>query len=271
MSAITKALQEIRFSIPEPILRAAFIDNYYWSGVPQSLDDAIMQKVIGPRVMVDANLVGGAFAMIPLANVPTQQVDLYSLIYHIPKELTQGRSILSALSVSYMPASGSWSDGSSGYGLTNVGSVSNLASAMQRVSDSVSNLPPISNAYVDLIGENTILIRNQARITQSYILRCILNNDENLNNISPRSWPAFAKLCVLAVKAYIYNELLIKMDQAYLQGGQELGAFKSYVDNLSDANDMYLTHLREVWMVTATMNDVNAHTRLIKLMINPGV
>lgn len=271
MSAITKALQEIRFSIPDAVLRAAFIGQYQWRGIPQSLDDAIMQKVLGPRVMVDCNLVGGAFAMIPLGNVPMQYVDPYSLIYHIPKELTQGRTILSALSVSYMPASGAWSDGTSSYGLTNMGNVSNLASAMQRVSDSVSNLPPISNAYVDLIGENTILIRNQARITQSYILRCILNNDENLNNISPRSWPAFAKLCVLAVKAYIYNELLIRMDQTYLEGGQELGTFKNYVDTLSDSNEMYLTHLREVWMVTATMNDVHAHTRLIKLMVNPAV
>ena len=94
---------------------------------------------------------------------------------------------------------------------------------------------------------------------------------ENLNNISPRSWEAFAKLCVLAVKAFIYNELLIEIDQAYLQGGQELGAFKNYVDGLSDANDMYLTHLKEVWMVTAVMNDVHAHTRIIKLMVNPAV
>lgn len=271
MSAITKALQEIRFSIPDQVLRAAFLRQHQWGTMPVSLDQAIMQKVIGPRVMVDANLVGGAFAMIPLANVPTQYIDPYSLIFHIPKELTQGRTILSALSVSYMPASGAWSDGTSNYGLANMGNVSNVASVMQRLSDSVSNLPPISNAYVDLIGENTVLVRNQARIMQSYILRCLLNNDENLNNISPRSWEAFAKLCVLAVKAFIYNELLIEIDQAYLQGGQELGAFKNYVDGLSDANDMYLTHLKEVWMVTAVMNDVHAHTRIIKLMVNPAV
>lgn len=271
MSAITKALQDIRFNIPDPVLRAAFIDEYQWKGIPQNLDTAIMNKVIAPRVMVDANLVGGAFAMIPLNYVPTEYLDMYTSIYHIPKEMTQGRTILSALSVSYMPATGAWSDGNSNYGLATMGSVSNLASVIQRVADSVSNIPPVSNAYVDIIGENTVMVRNQARVTQSYILRCILNNDENLNNISPRSWPAFSKLCVLAVKAFIYNELLIRMDQAYLQGGQELGAFKNYVDGLSDSNELYATHLREIWMEVAVMNDVNAHTRIIKLMVNPAV
>ena len=272
MTAISKALQEIRFSIPEPILRAAFEIPQYWRGPPISLDEVIVQKVIAPRVMVDADITGGAFAMIPLAGIPMEYIDMYSMVFHIPKELTQGRSILSVLSVSYMPAGGAgWSDGNSNYGLSNQRNVSNLASAMQRVSDSVSNLPPVSNAYVDLIGENTVMIRNQARVTQTYVLRCILRNDENMNNISPRSWGAFAKLCVFAVKAYIYNELIIKIDQAYLQGGQELGAFKSYVENLSDANEMYLTHLREVWQVTSFMNDTNANTRIIKLMVNPAV
>lgn len=230
-----------------------------------------MTKVIKPRVLVDANLVGGQMAIIPLEGLPAKYMDTYSVVFEVPLDRTAGREIVSVLSIGYLPQVNSFNSMGNGIGTINPNSMSDLMSAAQRVADSHSNIPLISNATCDLVGYNTVLVRDQIRVTSAYQIRCILANELNLNNINPRSYLAFTELCVLAVKAYIYNRLLIAMDQAYLSGGQELGAMRTYVESLSDAAEMYRTHLREVWQKTAFMNDVPSYDRFIKLQISPGI
>lgn len=230
-----------------------------------------MTKVIKPRVLVDANLVGGQMAIIPLEGLPAKYMDTYSVVFEVPLDRTAGREIVSVLSIGYLPQVNSFNSMGNGIGTINPNSMSDLMSAAQRVADSHSNIPLISNATCDLVGYNTVLVRDQIRVTSAYQIRCMLANEVNLSNINPRSYLAFTELCVLAVKAYIYNRLLIAMDQAYLSGGQELGAMRTYVEGLADAAEMYHTHLREVWQKTAFMNDVPSYDRFIKLQISPGL
>jgi hypothetical protein len=93
-----------------------------------------------------------------------------------------------------------------------------------------------------------------------------------MQNINPRSWHAFAAMCALAVKSHIYNTLIIKLDRAYLTGGQELGAVKSWIeDKCGDAEEQYQTFLREKWMKIAKMNNTQAYQRQLRTMINPGI
>lgn len=230
-----------------------------------------MTKIIKPRVLVDANLVGGQMAIIPLEGLPAKYMDTYSVVFEIPMDRTAGREIVSVLSIGYLPQVNSFNGMGNGIGTINPNSMSDLMSAAQRVADSHSNIPVISNATCDLVGFNTVLVRDQIRVTSAYQIRCMLANELNLNNINPRSYLAFSKLCILAVKAYIYTRLIIAMDQAYLSGGQELGAMRTYVESLADSNEMYETHLREVWQKTAFMNDVPSFDRFIKLQISPGI
>lgn len=254
------------------MLQAAFRDDLYnWRQAPVSIDQQILDKVVKPRVLIDANLVGGTQAIIPLEGLPAKFIDTYSVVFEIPPDRTNYREIVSVLSIGYLPVANSFNSMGNGIGTINPNSMSDLMSAAQRVADSHSNIPLVSNAVCDLIGYNTVLIRDQIRVTSAYNLRCMLANEVNLNNISPRSHLAFAELVKLAVKSYIYNTMLIKIDQAYLSGGQELGAFKSYVESLSDAESMYQTHLREVWQKTAFMNDTLSYDRFIALQISPGI
>jgi len=270
MSILTKALDNIKFTIPIEVLNIAFRDTLQnWRQAPVSLDDLIMTKIIKPRVLVDTNLVGGVTVLVSLEGVQPRFVDNYAVLYEVPAEKIMYREIISVLSVSYLPVSGTY--GTLGNSIGNVLTTNDVSSAAQRVSNSFANIPVTSTATVDLVGYNTILIRDQQRVTSNYQLRCVLANEENLNNINPRSYLAFAKLCELAVKAYIYNTLIISIDKAYLVGGQELGAIKNYVDNLSDSNEMYNTYLREVWQATAFMNQTQAYSRFIKVQISPGI
>jgi hypothetical protein len=275
MNAISKALTELRFRIPDEILRVVFTSTQDWRAASISIDEIILRKVIRPRVLVDANLVGGQTIIVDLSRINPEFYDNTSIIYHIPSEYLLGRSLISALSVGYLPVSPRSNHGYGGFAgvASPMGSVnaSNITHAAMRVGDSFSAMPNVSTAQVEVIGDNTILIRDMNRVTSCYQLRCIVGNDPNMDNISPRSYHSFCKLCELAVKSYIYNTMIIKMDTSYLQGGQELGAFKSYVENLADSEEMYQTELRESWMKISFMNNSMDHASFIRSMVSPGI
>lgn len=275
MNALIKALDEIKYTIPFEVLRVVFRNTTDWRSAPTSLDSEILNKVIRPRVLLDCNLVGGQSIMVNLGDIPYQYNDAYSIVYRIPAERLLYRSLISVLSVGYLPFLPGHGGGyGNSIGAANAFAMNNfndVSMAAQRVADSFSSMPSVSTAQAEIIADNTVLIRDTNRVTNAYQLRCIIGNEENLNNINPRSYISFTKLCQLAVKSYIYNNMIIKMDSAFLSGGQELGAFKNYVENLADSEEMYRTELTEVWQKVAFMNDQVNHTRFLKSMLSPGI
>ena len=272
MGCVAKALDEIKRTIPRDLLRIGFIDTLKdWRKAPASLDEQIMSLVIRPRVLSDADLIGGRHTVVPLDYVDGTYIDDYTIMYIIPMELTNNSPIISVKYVGYLPYAVSFSSFGAGVGTVGPSGITDLTGAGQRVGDAASNIPPVSEATVDLVGPNTVVVRNYRRITSAYHLVCMTGNDPNLNNISPRSWPAFAKLCQLAVKSHLYNSLVINIDKAYLSVGQELGSIKSLIDTMADSEEMYQTYLREVWSRVARMNDVPAYLRSLKSQVNPGI
>lgn len=272
MNILTKALDTIKFSVPPEVLRVVFKDDISnWRQAPVSIDTMIMNKVIKPRVLVDADLVGGTQVIIPLDGLTPTYMDQYTFLYTIPLERTNGREIVSVLSVGYMPYFGNLGFNGINSSLPMTGSGNDFAQAGQQLMDSHSTMPSVSTASAELVDYNRVLVRDSQRITGMYTLRCMIANADNLSNISPRSYPAFAKLCLLAVKAYIYNNMFIRMDQAYLSGGQELGAFKNYVDGLADSEEQYNTFIRETWQSVAFHNDQASLERFVRSQISIGL
>lgn len=272
MSAIAKALDTIKRSIPKDILRITFQDVVNdWRGPPISLDQKILDDVIMSRVMEDADILSGEEAIVPLDNIDGTYYDEFTVMYVIPPQLLNNRRIISVKSIGYLPYAVSFSSFGAGVGVVGPSGITDLTGAGQRVGDAASNIPPVSEANVDLIGHNTVVVRNFRRITSAYHLRCVVANEANMNNINPRSWHAFSQLCVLAVQSHIYNTLDIKLDRGYLAGGQELGSIRRRVDELSDAETNYQTYLRDIWMKVAKMNNSASFHRQIKTMINPGL
>lgn len=273
MNALSKSLSELQYRIPIQVLQLAFRDDLMnYRRAPIGLDEQILLKVVRPRVLMDIDIVGGQVVIIPLENIQPRYIDTYTMVYQIPKETTQYRSIMSVLSVGYMPYASAYNSMAGGIGVTKPCQMSDTLSAAQRVADSFGNIPLVSNASAEVIGENVILVRDQARITNSYQLRCVIGNEDNLNNLQPRLYHIFSKAVELAVKSYIYNTLLIKIDQAYLTGGQELGAVKEVVLGYSDAEQMYEDYIREIVQKAFFFNNNNlAHQRFIRLQISPAL
>jgi hypothetical protein len=263
MMAINKALDEVRFNIPPEVLDVVFLEQERrWRKTPVSLDEVILHTVIRPRVLVDCRLLGGTEAFIYLDGVPFTRTDDYTSVYHIPKRLTQGRTITSVKNITFTDPTKV-----SSYGIAAGQQNTQMMQVGSAVMDAHGSIPVTSTARVQLIGENVIMVRDTVVLPANIYLRCMLEDDENMNHIQLKSYRAFAKLVVLAVKHYIYNFYIVPMDIGALHGGQALGRIKEIIDGYSEAGDQYQEFLTEKWEKIAVMNDMESWGRMIRLMI----
>lgn len=266
MNALIKAVDEIKFRIPKQILMEVFTDRDYFNRqAPVSIDEQITNKVLKSRVMVDCNLTGGAEVFIPLSDLIPQRPNDYTLVYRIPKDKTQGRSIMSALSVGY--ASQALSNAFMAFQNAKPCSVTPELQAAQNLYQSHAPIPLISGANLRLIAENTILIRGTSQLLSNGYLRAVIANDDEMSHLQMRSIPSFCNLAVLATKAYIYNEATINIDLAKLSGGMDLGKFKEIVDSYADAEELYQEYLHKTFSGVQFMNDEQTFNRFMAMMI----
>lgn len=257
MNPILKAIAEAKFSIPPDVLNRAFAPaNIFGRATAMNIDAMIRQQVIDARVRPDCDLVGGAQMDIPLRGIHPEQVPLpagtpysWGLVYRIPMALTQNRIITRPLFISnsIAPISGSYS-----YASYN-GSA--LANAAMGVMQSQAPIPNSSTARVDLIEVNTILVSDTNQWPYDSTLRCIVENDRDMSTLPPGAYHHFAKLCGFAIRAYIYNTLVIQIGRGELESGNELGRIKEVIDGYSDANQMYLDFLGNEWRECAAYSD----------------
>lgn len=278
MNALLYTLNEIHSQIPAEILNVAMnIDESPQTINLSSLDEKILRKIIRKRVMTDANLVGGIETVIPVGQLnPRFSEDNYT-VYFVPDELTMGKEIISVLGLTMMPISyGAGIPASAnGFGapidIQNPYSV-NFNPMMQladRIGNAASPYGAIYNAHTEIVARNTILVYAHYRLLATFGIRAVLENDTQLNNLQPRSYKNFSMLATLAVKAYIYNKLIVLMNSGMLSGGQDLGVFRSIVENYATAEEEYRTFLNEVWSAVAYMNDTTRYNRFIGSML-PG-
>ena len=277
MNPFEKAIAEVRASIPELILQRAFIDasRYGRNTWRSSVDQQIIATVIRPRVMVDCELIGGIEAFVPLyglAQVSTAETQ-GGIVITIPKERTQQKSITSILSLRYSnPTAMSGMAGAGAYGHSpnyrtglNTGPDDRtpLMGAASAVMASVDNIVLPGTSRVELIAENTIFVADTVRLPTECVLHCKLSNHEDMQNLQARYYIAFAKLVEFAVKAYIYNKLILEIGVGELYFGQQLGKFKEIVESYADANDNYVDYRRNTWARISIMNDRPAYRRSI--------
>lgn len=276
MDAVTFAINEVKHSIPPQILALVFtptvrqmLNHHEIHNPNQALDAAIRAKVIDSRVRQFADNAGAMMVELPLEDVPRQELNRFSFVYNIPKTLTQGRLITSALALSYgnnsnMGLSSTASNFHQNYGISC--GHGPMLDAGASVAMSHSPIPNVQSANVSLIGENTVLVEDYAPLARRAWLRCLLSNDNEFTNIKPQTYAAFSRLVVLATKAFIYNTYYIELGAGYLTGGMELPEIKQIVDEYRDANDMFLEEYRERWVKTAALQDPRRKQRHIKMM-----
>lgn len=277
MNIITKAIRDVQWGIPRAILEMAYLRSNIYNTLsmhvqsPISLDQAIKDATIVPRVIMDCNVVGGQTALIDVRGIPPLELDNHNYIYQIPPERTGNRVILSALSANYYQ-----SEMLSAYSYGSVPSIvprsgSDLTSSNARAMDSRGSLPVVSTSDCKVVGHNVIQVRNQLRTPSIVQFRCIMEHEEALSDLSILASIQFSKLCTFAVKSYVYNELVVGLDRGRVERGHEIGAFKSIIDGYADAEENYLTYLTEEWAGVAIHSDRLTYNDLLAVQINPGI
>lgn len=262
MSVITHGISRIKLKINERILKLAFLEPHErFRTIPVSYESRILAKVIRPQVFVDCNLIGGMEVFVALDGVQKEFIDQLTTVYYIPKELTNGRSIITPMAITYMNP-------------TTLNSLAtnatcNRGSAMAGIGsllDSYLPIPPVSDATVTLIGENTVMVKNNMLIPQGGYLRCLVEYDEDFSVLRPKVWPEFEKLMEYAIKQYIWVKLDYDLDMGQLVAGHELGVVRRIVDRFEDAQEKYeeqLLRMRRIFY----MHDKVRYARYIGLLM----
>lgn len=265
MNPVSNALDKLIRRNSREILERVFIRRENnWRQIPYDLKEMILQKVIRPIVLVDCNLVGGQEITIPLEGVQAEETDNgYTKVFRIPKKMTNNRTITSVLDVTYA----NLYQNLGGYGSN---AISRASPAMQlgaAVMEAQMRVPYTSTAKVQLIGENVVMVKDSILLPVDLYLRCVVENEENLNNIQVRSYLPFQQLCEYALHAYIYSQYRIEMDHAELAAGVALNSFKETIMEWSDAQKNYDDYLENTWQKVAFMNDTEAMSRYIGLLV----
>lgn len=262
MNPITKALNELSFRIPKRILELAFLPKAHYGELYRkslvSVEYRIREEVIEARVLPDCNLVGGTEVAIPLMSVTPQYLPEFKVLWRIPLSLTQNRKITRVYSLVYQRPGATiqtnyYAFGGSIYDDVGSGLIASHAP-----------IPNISNAELQLVGENTVVCNTQIMMSPLLYLRCVVENDKELNNLPPATIPRLCKLIEFAVKSYIYNKLIIDFDKGAIAGGVELGNLTSIVESYSDSETLYQEYLDEHWRKIAILSDPVAHKRHLK-------
>ncbi len=270
MNLVEYGLQMIKNNISSKILELAFYNTGVGEmfGQLMSIDQNIRDMVIRDRVIVQINGINGE-----LKDVPMNRCRLVSgnvangFIYHIPKSETEGRDIISIQNVTLAPQGSGFSAGYSNYATS--ANYSNDLATFANASLRASGVPS-RYSYTDFLyrgNNNVFLPAALAAYPVTATFRCILENDANLSNLSNEAKHAFGKMCTMAAKGYIYNELMPKLDQGYIEGGVEIGWIKDEVSNYSDSNQNLQEFLDEEWPIVAMLADPTQRRRATRLMV----
>lgn len=262
---VMRAIADAKMAIPPQILQVAFTERQLGrSPFPVNVDHMIRERVIEARVLPDCNLTGGTQVIIPLDGLEQEYYNQSTIVVRIPMERTQHRRIVRCTSIligmETLPSSYN-------YGMTNY---SDMLSAAGQVMASHTSMPVQSSARVTLIAENTVMIADQSILPSAMQLMCYVENDLEFTNMRSMTISKFSKLVEYAIKAYIYNELVIPMAEGEMRGGMDLGRFKEIVDSYADANENYQTYLNEVWIKVQFMDDFHTRNRHLRMIMSGG-
>lgn len=259
------------FDLPKQVLQEVFKDDWLDRSMPTSLEDRVFSQIIRPRVLRDIDMYYGENILIDLSGAEFMSVGDMTRIYRLSPSQTNNREIISAECVGFVPY-GTNSNYQSGNGYGNIAGQNNeLLNYASQVISSVSSIPTVGSTRVDLVGYNTVRVTDRQRFRSSYSLRAFVTNDNRLANIPPQAFDKLLKLCILAVKAYCYNEYIITMGDNFLRRGQELGVFKDIILKWEDCANEYYLYKEEQWAVQGIIMNDDLHHGHLQMLIPIGI
>lgn len=258
-NAVTQAVSYIKNRIPKKVLELTFMRREALTGHlrrgTRSLDAEIIKNVIEGIVIPDCNRHGGTELPLYIGNLVPVSKERGGTVYKIPKDMTNGAEIIDCQYASFIDnLSGMGPSSPFGLGHKGYSHLSSLA-ALNMQTTMGESITGTSDCSVISSADNTIFITSvSGHLSVKWVLLTI-ENDQVINRLNPKSYTEFSKLCLYACKMYIYNNLLVELDQGYIEGGAEIGQVKNIVESYSDAADNYDDYLKDPMEVVLFLND----------------
>ena len=269
-NALEVCFKRIHNTIPDKVLQEAFQPHLYFT----TLDDRIHEEVIMSRVFSDINLSAGRVTRIPLLSSYAENTKLPRLtsllttgaytIYRIPPEVRENKRIVACVALDYPPYMYDNNIYQSLPGnCCKVGtSAKDLACA---VLNSITGNGAIWRPTPICINGDLIEIDPPQSAHIDWIVTVRLEYDDQFTNMNNDAIFPLANLVECATKAYVYNKLIFKIEEAFLEGGLELGKMRELVESYADQNEKYEELLKE--LRGSTLLDRKRLMRVISMML----
>jgi len=240
MDNVTSAIfRHVYANVPNVILKEAFIPKD--TRLPNTLDFYIRDKVILGRVLPDCNIFGGKLAKLILEPEYIEYTDptdvmmasqtIMSGVYRIPPDKREHRNISHVIDLTYPYASNDFR------------SITSSARTVGALGIDLVRSYTYEDTYViprAILLSGDLIKLLPLQVTHiSWVANVQLEYDEYFTNLNRSAIFPLMELVLVAVQAHIYNELIIKIDNAYIVGGQELTTIKEQVERYADANEKY--------------------------------
>lgn len=260
MDLFNSAIQYVlNHDIPRRILEDNFLPSKHSTERNRSLNDCLIEQVIRNKVMPDLNSIGGTLIDVPLYECPFTYDDSlnyrYHRIYSIDPKYTQNRSIFSVLRAynnGIISATAGMTPFNAGYSSYQTSTTDEMISKQIMSRDRVI---PFTDTDIEIVGPHTLRVVNTIMLAYNLTLECRVAYSSEFHELLPPYHLEFKKLVNLATKACIYRDLRLEMDMFKLDGGRELGTYKDYVDNYSNAAEDYQQQLDTRWRKLLLLGD----------------
>lgn len=252
MNPLTNGIRDVLFRMPREILQLAFIDRR--DRAVRKIESQIMSLVVKPRVMKDLNLQSSNTMYVSLSDAKVLSKDEFGTVIEIPKKKISGKTIIEAMAIAdKIPVNT----------VAALGGEANMGDALKPV-------PYIEvHTSLQLIAENVIYIHGDVLLLGNKYLKCAVAYNESLSELPKGAYEYISKLITLAVQAYIYNTLIIKLDMGYIYQGSELEVVKRLVEQFETKGDEYDEELKLVTSKVLFMSDAPSMGDFVSKML-PG-
>jgi hypothetical protein len=268
-NVINNLLKDLYRKVPMEILNEAFYRLRKESN--RSLDALIKEYIIVDVVLSNCNLYAGKVKNIVLYQQYGKDIDDTMLhaamsgnygVYAIPPEARENRPIVAVLDVAYPTTMAIYGT------FPNIGVTGrSVANGIDEMLSSFTHEPAYVTPTPMLIDGDAGIIQLSppASLHVDWILSCMLAYDKEFTNISLNMLNPLKNMVEYAAKSFIYNELIIKINQGYLQSGLQLESVRSMIESYADANEKFDEALRKFRGASTFSQD--ALRNMLSLMI----